>query len=125
MTLREAIDRADNEKPNQFTVDQKVEWLSQVDFNVFNDILTKHHPLPNEIFAGYTEDNLDDKLFADAPYDAMYVAYLKMKYDEMNEDTVRYNNSVILFNGHLDNYEKFYHRMHKPVKLSRFNIWGR
>ena len=39
MTIEKAIDQADNLRPNAFTQMQKVEWLSRLDNQVFEEVL--------------------------------------------------------------------------------------
>lgn len=124
MTLREAIDKADHYKPNQYRDDDKIVWLSILDKRIFNDVLMEHEPVPCVEFAGYTAANIDDELIAPFPYDDLYVDYLKMKYDEENEDTQRYNNSAIMFNNSIDNFTKYYNKTHKPLARAKFSFWG-
>ena len=42
MTVKECIDRVNSVKPNQYSIDEKVEWLSYIDRIVINDVLKTH-----------------------------------------------------------------------------------
>lgn len=124
MTVREAIDRLDGLKPNQYTEEDKLRWLSELDMGVFMDvILTHEHESDLPMFEGYTAEDYDKKLIVDEPFTEMYTAYLKMKIDEENGETARYNNSAVLFNAYYDNYAKHYNRTHMPLRKTNFKWW--
>lgn len=66
---------------------------------------------------------MQKSLLAKFPYDELYLAYLKMKIDEENGETARYNNSAILFNSHYDNYAKWYQKYHRPINKNKWRLW--
>ncbi len=123
MTLREAIDKADRFKPSQFSDEDKVEWLSNLDANIHNDILKSHEPVPEEDFPGYKMNDINNALLAPFPYDELYVAYLLMMIDLRNEDVARYNNSKAVFDAALTAYAKYVNKTQKPVFTTKFRIW--
>ena len=117
MTIKECIDQVDNVKPNQYGVEEKVEWLSYLDGTIINDVLLTHEGYDGRYddFIGYSPDKLGTNLIVGSPYDRLYVAYLKMKIDEGNGETARYNNSATLFNSYLLEYKKWYNKTHMPL----------
>ena len=117
MTLKECIDIVDNIKPNQYTVKDKVLWLSFIDEIIINDVLKTHEGYDGRYddFIGYSEDKLSVALIVPSPYDRLYTAYLKMKIDGENGETARYNNSAVLFNSYMLEYRKFYNKTHMPL----------
>lgn len=116
MTLKECIDLVDAVKPNQYTIEDKVHWLSFLDHTIINDVLKTHEGYDSKYdeFVGYTADRLSDGLIVEKPYDNLYEAYLKMKIDEENGETARYNNSATMFNSYLTAYKKYYNKTHMP-----------
>ena len=135
MRIREAIDKVDAIKPNAFSIEDKVRWLSYVDGHIKNETIDSHmeeeptSPLiifpeedeeildvPEDVNTRYTTDDLDVQLLAPYPYDELYVAYLKMKIDEENGETQRYNNSATMYNAYYDEYIKAYNKDHKPIR---------
>ena len=124
MTIRECIDIVDNVKPNQYGIAEKVRWLSFLDGIIINDVIKTHTGYRGEYeeYAGYSEDKLDTKLVAEYPYDAVYEAYLKMKIDEENGETARYNNSSAMFNSYYTEYAKYYNKHHMPVHRTQLRI---
>ena len=124
MTLQEAIDKVDGLKPNQYSVEDKISWLSQLDMNIFRDVIMSHeHPRDIKPFMGYTSEDLDHNLIAEEPYTELYVAYLAMKIDEYNGETQRYNNSATMFNAYMENYAKWINKTRKPISRGNLRIW--
>lgn len=125
MTIKECIDLVDNVKPNQYSIEDKVAWLSFLDGIIINDVLKTHEGYENEYeeFAGYSPDSLGTKLIVGYPYDTLYTAYLKMKIDEENGETARYNNSATMFNSYLGIYKKHYNKTHMPLNKNSMRIF--
>ena len=124
MTIKECIDRVDNVKPNQYSDDDKVRWLSFLDGIIIKEVINTHEDDNGhyDMFVGYSADNMDEVLIAEPPYDVLYDAYLKMKIDEENGETARYNNSATMFNSYLEAYKKYYNKTHMPLQNSRLKL---
>ena len=75
------------------------------------------------MFEGYSPDKLGTKLIAEKPYDALYPAYLKMKIDEENGETARYNNSATMFNSYMTTYKKWYNKTHLPLQKNSIRVF--
>lgn len=120
MTAREAIDKADSLKPNQFQDDMKLDWLNTLDAQIHEDVLMTHEPVPEEPFVPH---KMDDELIAKFPYDELYVDYIRMRCDEANEETARYNNSVTIFQAKYEAYCKHVNKTQMPVFTSKFRLW--
>lgn len=120
MTIKECIDIVDNLKPNQYSIYDKVDWLSYLDHSIINEVLLTHEGYDGRYddFTGYSPDKLEVGLIVPSPYDRLYPAYIKMKIDEENGETARYNNSVTLFNAYLMEYKKWYNSNHMPLSPS-------
>lgn len=120
MTIKECIDIVDNIKPNQYTVKDKVMWLSFIDEIIINEVLKTHEGYDGRYddFEGYSEDKLSVPLIVPSPYDRLYTAYLKMKIDSENGETARYNNSVALYNTYMLEYRKYYNKTHLPLNAT-------
>ena len=122
MTIAEVISKVDALKPNTYTPEDKVDWLSNLDARVKSKIIDAHESNEPVEFHGY--DSLLDQetvLLAPAPYDEMYLRWLEAMIDYYNSDDDRYNNAIILFNNSYEDYKKHYTRTHMPIsKGSRF-----
>lgn len=117
MTIKECIDKVDGLKPNQYSVEDKVEWLSYLDHIIVNEVLKTHEGYDGKYddFVGYSPDVLNKGLIVHSPYDIIYPSFLKMKIDEANGETARYNNSAMMFNSYMDDFKKWYNRTHMPL----------
>ena len=125
MTIKECIYLVDNVKPNQYSIEDKVVWLSFLDGIIINDVLKTHEGYNGEYdeFDGYSPDKLGTKLIVGFPYDNLYTAYLKMKIDEANSETARYNNSATMFNSYFGIYKKYYNKTHMPLNKNIMRIF--
>ena len=123
MTIKECIDAVDNIKPNQYSIREKVQWLSFIDEIIINDVLRTHEGYDGRYdnFEGYSENKLSESLIVGSPYDRLYTAYLKMKIDEENGETAKYNNSAAMFNAYLMEYRKHYNKTHMPLDVTKSN----
>lgn len=121
MTIKECIDIVDNAKPNQYSIKEKVMWLSFVDETIINDVLKTHEGYDGRYdnFEGYTEDKLSVPLIVPSPYDRLYPQYIKMMIDSENGETARYNNSAALYNTYLNEYKKYYNKTHMPLDATQ------
>ena len=124
MTIKECIDIVDNLKPNQYTMKEKVSWLSFIDEIIINEVLKTHEGYDGRYddFEGYSEDKLSVVLIVPSPYDRLYTAYLKMKIDGENGETARYNNSAALYNTYMLEFRKHYNKTHMPLDPSAKKI---
>ena len=124
MTIAEAISKVDDLKPNTYTPEDKVEWLSTLDARVKSQIIDTHEGSDPIFFYGY--DSLADQeteLLVPAPYDEMYLRWLEAMIDYHNSDDGHYNNAIMLFNNAYEGYKKHYTRTHMPIsKGNRFNF---
>lgn len=120
MTIKECIDAVDSLKPNQYTLRDKVQWLSSVDEGIINDVLKTHEGYDGRYddFTGYTEDNLTLPLIVQSPYDRLYTAFLVMKIDLENGEIPRYNNSLTIYNSYMMEYRKYYNKTHMPISVT-------
>ena len=122
MTIAEVIHKVDALKPNTYTTEDQIGWLSNLDARVKSQIIDSHEGGEKIYFYGY--DSLMDhevELLAPAPYDEMYLRWLEAMIDYHNGEDDRYNNSIILFNNAYDGYKRHYTRNHMPLSEgSRF-----
>lgn len=115
MTISEAIARVDSLKPNSYSDNDKIGWLSLADGMIKNNIIDTHEGGEDVIFNGYDENtSIDTELIVKAPYDEMYLSWLSSKIDFFNGEYARYNNNITRFNDTLTAYKNYYTRTHMP-----------
>lgn len=114
MKIFEAIEICDRQKPNGYSREDKIHWLSKLDGMIWERVISQHEGGP-EKFEGYTPDTDDGtELLADDMYADMYVKWLFAQIDFANAEIPRYNNSVSMFNAIFGEYSKAYTRQHMP-----------
>ena len=119
MTIKDCIDIVDKNKPNQYTIKEKVMWISFIEGIIINEVLKTHEGYDGRYddFEGYSEDKLSVTLIVPSPYDRLYTAYLKMMIDKENGETARYNNSAASYNTYMDEYRRHYNKTHMPLNI--------
>ena len=120
MTIKDCIDKVDNIKPNQYTIKDKVMWLSFLEEIIINEVLKTHEGYDGRYdnFEGYSEDRLTVPLIVPSPYDRLYEEYLKMMIDKENGEIARYNNSMVSYNTYMMEYRKHYNKTHMPLDVT-------
>ena len=115
MTIIEMITDVDALKPNGYEQPYKVQWLSQLDSRVKQDIIDTHEGGEDVSFSGYNDDTpIDTKLLIPPPYDDVYRFWLEAQIDYANGEYTKYNNSMAMFNTAYSAYERYYNRTHMP-----------
>lgn len=115
MTISKVIALVNDIKPNQYTDQQKINWINYLDASVVNDIFSQYEECAVTEFVPYTNTDADKEkeLLVPFPNDIIYEYYLKMKIDEANEEMGKYNNNAMIFNAAFSEYSKQYNREHK------------
>lgn len=115
MTIAEALARIDSMKPNSFTDEDKIYWLSTLDGKIKKEIIDTHEDGEDITFNGYTADtSRSTNLIAEAPYDELYIYYLAFEMDYFTGEFDKANNSGAMYKETLNDYIRYYNRMHMP-----------
>lgn len=96
MTIKELIDKVKEEKPNSFTDIKLLEFLNEVEERVAEE-------LRDDEFEPYTAVD-ETELLVQAPYDDLYVAYLKAQIDYSNEEYASYQLNAEQYNADFDSF---------------------
>lgn len=114
LTVNEAVIQTDALlKNNPIPHEIKLSWLTALDHYLYTDVILTHEGGDEVTFTPY-EDNVDSELLVPAPYDSLYVEYLKMKVFYETHEYTRYNNSMSVFNKMLSAWRGTYHSSHRP-----------
>lgn len=141
MTTGEIIRKVDELRPNTYTDQMKIGWLSELDGKIHAEIICTHtdkkeddetpwnNPLDIENGAKEPENNvqpfttystLNDELLIPFPYGGdVYVFYLMSQIDFYNAEIAKYNQSITLYNNAYQAYANWYNRTHSPIRRSR------
>lgn len=123
MTVREAITQLQHVKPCQYDDATLTRWLSNLDGQIFNDLLLTHEGTYGAAFAPYDPETDGDKeLLAPDPYTDIYLKYLSAQVDFHNAEIPRYNNSVTMFLVAYAEFANWFNRTHMPLQKNYVRI---
>lgn len=119
MTIREAIDRANNLQFNTYTDAEKINWLSRLDERVALLVLDTG----SADGQWYAKDvDTDTALLVPSPFDEMYIYWLMAQMSFANGEIEKYNNAIALYNTEYEAYEKWYHR-NRTIRPEKRGHW--
>lgn len=115
MKIIEAIQMVDALKPNNYSQEDKIKWLSTLDGIIKNEIIDTHEGADKVEFNGYDINSLETELLIPAPYEDIYIKWLEAQIDYNNGEIGKYNNSMTMYNSAYATYERYYNRTHMPI----------
>lgn len=119
MKIIEAIQKIDEFKPNAYTNEHKIDWLSTIDRMVWLEVIKTHEDAGEEEFEGYNQNtDTETELLVPAPFDELYLSWLESKIDYTNGEYGKYNNSAATFNADYSNFRNWYNRNHMPLNTN-------
>ena len=118
MKVIEAIQGVDALKPNSYSQEDKIKWLSTLDGIIKTEIIDTHEGANKVIFNGYDNTSLDTELIVPAPYDDIYIKWRESQIDYNNGEIGRYTNSKNMYNTAYTTFERYYNRKNMPLSKS-------
>lgn len=116
MKIIDAITQADALKPNDYSQEDKIRWLSTLDGIIKKEIIDKHEGADKVIFNGYDSDtSTETVLIVPAPYDDIYIKWLEAQIDYYNGEYGKYSNSMTMYNAAYSAFERHYNRNNMPI----------
>ena len=116
MTIREAIDKIDTLLYNTYTTEDKVAWLSKLDWMAMRQVILTHEGAAEVAYDGYTDEtDADTELLIPEPYCEAYVKWLEAQIHYANGEYPKYNNAILMFNAEYEAYTADYNRTHRPI----------
>lgn len=121
MTISEALQRFDALYPNAFEEEEKIRWLSTLDWTIKVEIIDTRRS--DVSFHGYNaETDQETNLLAEAPYDEMYLFWMQAMMDYHNGEMAGYNNSMAKFDDLYTKFRNWYNR-ENMVKGTAIKYW--
>ena len=114
MTVQQCIEFVDEIRPNAFSVEAKMAWLSQVEGKIASEIFLM---APAELWQFQYKTALEDgdkELLVDPPYDDIYVAFLTAKVDSKNGEFNRLSTAAQSFNRLWNEFAAFIGNRYDP-----------
>lgn len=112
MTIRELLNKINDEKPHSFPESKIVSFVNEVEPEVAEQLKVAEVPV-------YTDDpsELDTKLLAAEPYDRLYISYVKARIDYANEEFDAYANDIAQHNQEFRDYTDWIVREGQATKI--------
>lgn len=122
MTIKEVINAVDGMLNNTVTRELKINFLSNLDKQIYNDVISTHEG-GTQSFDGY-DDKIDEdtELLVASPYDELYIYYLLAKINLMLQEIQFYNNNQAVYEETYGRYIAWYNRTHKPKGLNIMRV---
>ena len=107
MKVSEALSRADELRPNEFSDELMIAWLKALDAEILE--------MMDKEYSDSVYDD-DEELAMPAPYDMFYVSYLCARIDEANEESDLFADDMAVYNAERQDACAWWWRNHKPRK---------
>ena len=123
VTLDEVISYFDEQCPNQYSRENKIAWISELDELIFENIIKDRENPEITEFTPYTaETDGDTELLVPFMFREIYRYFIEKSVAYSNRETIAYNNALQMFEAYYDNYYSWYNRSHKTSRAISFNI---
>ncbi len=113
MKAMDIIDRVDMMEPNDYPPEQKLQWLSTLDGQVYREVLRTHEGCG--VWNGVYETGQEELLIGPPYGEDIYYYYLQARIAQENSETQRYNKRMVLFNNAYQAWTNWYNRTHMPA----------
>lgn len=115
MRINEAISELRSLKPNQYSDETLLRWLSDLDGQIYEEVLKNAEDAPFPPLLPYKiQEDMDKELLAPFPHEGLYISYLGMQVDFHNGEYTRYNNGMVMFNLAYQMFADAWTRNHMP-----------
>ena len=121
MTINDAISYFDEQCPNQYSTEDKIKWLNEIDLRIWQDIIEPRLQERAE-FTPYNNDDLNREMLVTEPYTELYRYWLEKSIAFSNRETTAFNNAMVMFNTYYDSFFGYYNRKHRKRKEHFYNI---
>lgn len=123
MTINDLITEVDDLKTNQYSDEQKVRWINEIEGRILDEIIRNRkiredEEIPDEVYYDEAID-MDTELLVKEPYSDLYRYYLFSMIDLSNEEYDRYQNSAVLFNNRYQSFADYWYRTHETNRIKR------
>ncbi len=117
MTPAQAIEKADELRPNGISEELKRGWLTDIEGECVEH-LNRHEGGNAEPWV-CTEDEEDTEMILSEPYEMAYVYKLMAEVDRAQGEYDRANSEATVCNGYMEDWKAWYRRNHRPKRLAR------
>ncbi len=107
MTVNEALAKVKDRKPNAYSDESLNDFLNDCEAMVQRELLLT---VPEEIIQYAWPEDREKELILPRPYDELYVVYIIMKIQFIQEEFGAYNNSKLMFEALYQDTQAYYNK---------------
>lgn len=122
MTVNEVIAKVKDRKPNAYSEESLNDWLNECEAMVQRELLLT---VPEEIVQYEWPEDRDKDVILPKPYDALYVTYIIMMVQYVQEESVAYNNSLAMFNAQYQAAQSYFNKLDPNPPSLKVKNWFR
>ena len=113
MTAAEIISAVDTLEPNAYAAAQKLAWLSELDAQIFAEVVSTHdEPIRDEL---EPYDETSDELLVPFPWGGELYRWAMIAQIRLhNAEGERYNQAIAAFSAAYQSFVDWYNRTHRP-----------
>lgn len=117
MKAKKAVDLVDERYPNDYSSDEKYEWLKQIEDKVVNEVYKTHeeaYEVPDLLWVTSVDVPSADLCIPDRYAETVYTNYLLSKIALLYHEIDKYNDAMTVFFNEYEEFKRDYHRTHTP-----------
>lgn len=122
MTVNDAIQKVKDRKPNAYSDESLNDWLNECEAMVQREIMLT---VPDEIVQYAFPEDRDKELILPRPYDALYVTYIIMMIQYVQEEYAAYNNTNLMYQTQVQAAQSYYNRLDPNPPSLKIRNWMR
>ena len=109
-TAQEVVDQADLLSPNQYSQEQKLQWLGELEGRIYLDVKLASEQELEQVWQSWP-----GTLTVGWPHSDVYLHWLLAKLHQANGELELYQNRMESFNASYQNYVNWYIRTYDPA----------
>jgi len=115
MKVNELMESVERLHPNQFTEQDKVRWLNEVEATIYREIVLTHEHEDGAEMPVYSCASDTDVLLAQDPYSRLYPLWMEAQIAWHNHESLKYDAAAQAFNDAYGAFRNWYNRTHMPL----------
>lgn len=121
MKAKKAIDLVDARYPNDYSTDEKYEWLKQIEEKVLHEAYMTHEEeyiIPKLTYVTSVDRPTAELCIPDRYAETVYTNYLLSKIALLYHEIDKYNDAMTVFFNEYEEFKRDYHRTHTPKSVN-------
>jgi len=121
MTVKEAIEKAKDRKPNAFPDEELIDWLNEFEARVQVELM---QIAPEAVVSYDLADDAEKAMLLPKPFESMYVDYICMMIQFNQEEWTAYNNTSLMLNASFNEAQKYYNSKYPKTDNLKIRNWA-